>query len=169
MEMWENKNKEIIDEQTRIQEQISKLKGDEAKYFELFLNILDLAHRSREIYEKHKNPEDRRLLLSHIFSNLVITDGNVAYTLKKPVQILADRIKQHIDDKKIFEPQKTLAIKRQKDSFESLSPALLRRQGSNLRPIAYVSSTITNGTDYIIFISFVCIVAVRSEGLRGLN
>lgn len=125
MELWEKKNKEIIDEQAGIQEQIRKLKGDEAKYFELWLNILDLAHRSREIYEKHKNPEDRRLLLSHIFSNLVITDGNMAYSLKKPVQVFADRIRQHIDEKKVFEPQKTIAIKRQNDSFESLSPALL--------------------------------------------
>ena len=31
----------------------------------------------------------------------------------------------------------------------------LRRQGSNLRPIAYVFSIITDGTDYIISISCV--------------
>ncbi len=124
--MWQKKHKEITDEQNSIQEQIKRLKGDEAKYFELWLNIIDIAHRSREIYEKHKNQEDRRLLLSHIFSNLTLTDGNVAYTLKKPVQKLAERIQQHIDEKNIFEPQRTLAIKRQNDLLPALHRVRLR-------------------------------------------
>ena len=45
--------------------------------------------------------------------------------MKKPVQVFADRIQQHIDEKKFFEPKKTIAIKRQNDPSVSLSPALL--------------------------------------------
>lgn len=132
---WESKQAEITNEQKSIQDQISKLKTEEAKYFEIWLNILDLAHRAREIYEK-RSPEERRLLLSHIFSNLVLTDKNISYVLKKPVQKLAERVQQRLDAENTFEPKKSVATKRQKSSFEPLHPTMLLRQGSNLRPIA---------------------------------
>jgi site-specific DNA recombinase len=124
-DFWEKKNQEIIEEQNGLQDQIKKLKSEEAKYFEIWLNILDLARRAREIYEK-RTPEQRRILLSHIFSNLVLIDDKVIPTLKKSVATLASRVQQKIDAKNTFEPKKRLAQKRQKDSFESLCPALLR-------------------------------------------
>lgn len=131
---WQEKQKGITDEQGAIQEQIKKLKSDEAKYFEIWLNILDLARRAREIYEK-RSPEERRLLLSHIFSNLVLTDESVAYTLKTPVQKFAERIQQRIDAEKTFEQGKTLMPHGQKGSPDNQFCRWLRRQDSNLRPI----------------------------------
>ncbi len=160
---WENKNNEIIAEQCTIQDELTKLKSGEAKYFESWINILDLARRAREIYLK-RSSEEKRLLLSNIFSNLVLKDQNVAYTLTKTVERIAQRVQEKLDDKNFFEQGDDGSNKRQKDSYESLCPALLRRQGSNLRPIAYVLSTITNGTDYIISM---LISKFRSEGLRG--
>lgn len=121
---WEKKQKEITDEQAQLLEQINKLKSEEAKYFEIWLNILDLSRRAAEIYSK-RSPEEKRLLLSCLFSNLTLKDKNVAYTLKKPVAVLAQRIQEKIDSEKLLEPKKTLKDKRQKDSFESLHPALL--------------------------------------------
>ncbi len=126
LEQWEVKQKEITEEQTSVQAEISRLKDDEAKYFEIWLNILDLATRAREIYLR-RSPEERRILLSHIFSNLVLKDEKVAYTLTKPVEKLAERVQQRIDQEKTFEPRNNVVNKRQKDSFESLSPVLLRR------------------------------------------
>ncbi len=106
-ERWELKNKEIIDEQASLLEQINKLKTEEAKYFEIWLNILDLARRAREIYEK-RSPADRRILLSHIFSSLILTGEKVEPTLKAPVQKLAERVQQRLDQEKTFElKQKT--------------------------------------------------------------
>ncbi len=123
---WEKKQKEINQEQEEIRLQIEKIKNIETKYFEIWLNILDLANRAREIYEK-RSPEERRLLLSHIFSNLMLKDEKVLPLLKKPVEVLSKRVQQKIDAEKNFELKKTVATKRQKDSFESLCPALLLR------------------------------------------
>ncbi len=122
---WEIKQKEITTEQADLQAQLTRLKSDEAQYFEIWLNILDLATRAREIYEK-RSPEERRMLLTHIFSNLMLKDEKVLYTLTKPVAKLAERVQQQLDLEKTFEPKKSGLSKRQKDSFESLRPALLR-------------------------------------------
>jgi site-specific DNA recombinase len=100
-EFWERKNKEITDEQSELQEQLSRLKNEEARYFEIWISILDLAFRSREIYER-SSPQEKRTLLRHIFSNLVLTDGNVAHTFKTPVQKLVSRVQQRIDEEKSF-------------------------------------------------------------------
>lgn len=121
---WQTKQKEITDEQAGLQEQLTKLKSEEAKYFEIWLNIVDLARRAREIYEK-RSPEQRRILLSHIFSNLMLKDDNVIPTLKKSTGALAKRVQQRLDSEKSFELSKKRSTKGQSDSFESLHPALL--------------------------------------------
>ncbi len=130
-EFWEHKREETTTEQTNIQEQIKKLKGEEAKYFEVWLNIIDLAGRAREIYDK-RSPEEKRLLLSHIFTTLTLKDNEISYVLKPAMEKISKRIQQKLDEEKTFEPHKNGSTKTQKDSFESLCPALLRRQGSNL-------------------------------------
>ena len=105
-------------------EQINILKTDEAKYFEIWLNILDLARRAREIYDK-RSPEKKRLLLTHIFSNLVLKDKNTSYTLTAPIQRLAERVQERLDAENIFEPKKALGHKT-KGSFRSKTFTLLR-------------------------------------------
>ena len=75
----------------------------------------------------------------------MLEDGKVSYSLKKPVEAIAKRVQEKIDAEKSFELTKYVGKKRQKDSFESLCPALLRRQDSNLRPIAYTCPTISSG------------------------
>lgn len=122
---WEVKNKEIVDEQNATLEQINKLKTEEAKYFDIWLNIIDLARRAREIYEK-RTPEERKLLLGHIFSNLILKDDLPSYTLKEPIQRLAERVQQRLDKEKVFERKKALRRKT-KDSFSPKTITLLRR------------------------------------------
>lgn len=124
-ETWERKSKEFVDQQTEIQEQLTKLKSEEAKYFEIWLNILDLARKAKEIYQK-RDPEQRRILLAHIFSNLVLKDGVTAYTLRSSVQRIAERVQQKLDTEKDFRTVKKVAKKGQSDSFDFLHPALLR-------------------------------------------
>lgn len=123
--MWQTKQKEITDEQAILQEQLAKLKSEEAKYFEIWLNIIDLARRAREIYEK-RSPEERRLLLSHIFSNLMLKDGKVAYKLKESTEAIAKRVQERLDGEKTFELQKTLSPQGQKGSSGSDFQTLLR-------------------------------------------
>lgn len=124
-DIWEKKQSEINKEQAEIQNQISRIKNVETQYFEIWLNILDLAYRAKEIYEK-RTPEERRLLLSHIFSNLTLKDEKVLPLLKKPVEVLAKRVQEKIDAQKIFEPNKNLTLKRQKSTFVPSHPIVLR-------------------------------------------
>lgn len=105
IEKWENKQKEINDEQMGIQNQVTKLKNEETKYFEIYINILDLARRAKEIYEK-RSPEERRLLLSHIFSNLFLKDKKASSLLKSSTNKLAQRVQERIDAKNKFELEK---------------------------------------------------------------
>ncbi|MCB9805591.1 recombinase zinc beta ribbon domain-containing protein [Candidatus Nomurabacteria bacterium] len=134
LNMWEIKNKEIVGEQEEIQNQIKKMKTEEAKYFEIWLNILDLARRAREIYEK-RSPEEKRLLLNYIFSNLTLKDKKVIYSLTKPVEVLAKRVQEKLDAEKSFELKKTFVKQRRNKDLVGVSTALLHGQDSNLQPI----------------------------------
>lgn len=106
--VWETKQKEITDEQTSLQDRLAQLKSEEAKYFEIWLNIIDLARRAREIYEK-RSPEERRMLLNHIFSNLMLKDGQVISTLKKSTAAVARRVQERLDAERSLELGKSPA------------------------------------------------------------
>ena len=124
--------------------------------------------------------KDKRLLMNLMFSKLSLRDSELTIEYSKAFQILSkfvpawkkfeQRQKSPKDgsaselpvitakfkDEKPSEPQKK--IRTAKNSTVSTqfgtsmpeSRHLLREQGSNLRPIAYALSIITNGTDYII-------------------
>ena len=134
MEFWENKQAEIAKEQESTLGQITKMKNEEAKYFEIWLNVLDLATRAREIYQK-RTSEERRLLLSHIFSNLVLSDKKLNYTLKEPIKVLAERLQQGIVPYKNFELEKSFDDKAE-EPFDIKMSIVLPRLDSNQRPIA---------------------------------
>ncbi len=106
-EHWERKQKEINDEQAVIRDQLAQLKSEETKYFEIWLNILDLARRAKEIYQK-RSPEQRRTLIKYIFQTLMLKDGDTESTLKPTIEKIAKRVQQKLDLEKSFEPtQKT--------------------------------------------------------------
>ena len=129
-ETWEKKQAEANKEQEIVLEQISKIKNVETKYFEIWLNIIDLAFRAEEIY-KRRSPEQRRTLLSHIFLNLTLLDEKVLSVLKKPVEVLAKRVQKKIDAENNFEPQETVDTKEQTDTFASVCPIMCPGRDSN--------------------------------------
>ena len=122
---WEKKQAEINNEQADIQTQIKRVKSEETKYFEIWLNILDLAYRAREIYLK-RSPEQRRMLITYIFKNMVLTNKKVTYDLKRPIEVLSKRVQEKLDAENTFELAKGGSNKRQKGSSEPLCPSLLR-------------------------------------------
>lgn len=122
-ERWQAKQTSINEEQENIQKEIGRIKNDEVKYFELYINILDLARRAGKIYEK-RTPEQRRILLGHIFSNLTLKDKKVAYILKAPIEKLSKRIQEKLDAQKKLEPQKSLSNKG-KGTSDSKNDSLL--------------------------------------------
>ena len=107
-ERWELKQTAINAEQADIRAKMEQIKSEETKYFELYINMLDLARRAREIYA-NRTPAERRQLLQHIFSKLLLKDQKLDYELKAPLAKLSKRVHERIDAQKIFEPQKTLS------------------------------------------------------------
>lgn len=105
-ERWESKQNEINTEQAEILKQIEKIKSEETKYFELYINILDLARRAGEIYKK-RNPEEKRMLLQNLFSNLTVKDRNTTYSFKTTVEVFAKRVQEKIDLEKFQHKQNT--------------------------------------------------------------
>ncbi len=89
--------------------------------------VIDLAKRAKEIYMK-RSPEEKRLLLSHIFSNSMLKDQKVAYTLTKNVECITQRVQEKLDSEKVLEPNKCGPTKGQKDSFESICSAMFSLQ-----------------------------------------
>jgi hypothetical protein len=103
------KHKVLIDEQKALTTQLERLKTQEAEYFEVGLNILELASRAKEIYSKRTSTE-KRMLLKHLFKHISLKDGKVEYELKTPVRKLYEKLTL---DENTFEPKKafTNAVK----------------------------------------------------------
>ena len=118
--MWSFYSARVLVERVR-----NAYSNTEAKYFEKYVDIIDLARRAGEIYQK-RSPEEKRMLLKSIFTNLVIKDKKVAYTLNKPMEIVLRRVQEKIDAEKLFEPRKSLTHTGQKGVSTPLHPSLLR-------------------------------------------
>ena len=131
-DFWSTKNQQLLAEQKGFQEQLEKLKSQEADYFDLYLDILKLAERARRIYENPRRaPEEKRLLLKHIFATIQFGNGEVDYTLKTPVRKYAERL-ENVEN--IFEPEKALSLNTNHSSDARIA-SMLPRQDSNLQPI----------------------------------
>ena len=128
---WQEWNNKLQTEQKDIIDQIAKLKSQEASYFELGLNIMELARKARTIYSK-RSPDEKRLLLRTMFKTITLKDKEVSYTLTEPVRKLHEKL---ILSENFFEPKKAFADKAKALSEAKIAMMLLR-QGSNLRPIA---------------------------------
>lgn len=104
-------------------ESLKKLNEGNTKYYEAGFAIHELASRAKDIYNSEKaTTEDKRLLLSKVFSNLTMGDSNIApeYTLAfefltKWVPILNNT----------FEPLLNGSAKRQESDFSLSHPTLL--------------------------------------------
>ncbi len=130
-EFWAGKHKVLIDEQRALTTQLERLKTQETEYFEVGLNILELASRAKEIYSK-RTPVEKRMLLKYLFKHISLKDGKVEYELKTPVRKLYEKLTL---DENTFEPQKAFTDKAKASSGSKIN-TLLRRLDSNQRPIA---------------------------------
>lgn len=133
-EFYDRKFTEYTKEKTDVIESLKKLDEGNTKYYEAGYALHELASKASEIYSSPKaTTEDKRLLLSKIFSNISMEPSALApqYTmafefLTKWVPVLNNT----------FEPRKNVTPKGPKVVCVELNPTLLREQDSNLRPIA---------------------------------
>ena len=119
---WKSKNEKLVIEQKDIVGQLEKLKSQEAEYFEIGLNILELARKSRRIYSK-RSDEEKRMILRTMFKKIELTDGKITYELIEPVRLLEERLNSV---KNIFEPKKPLQ-KGLSRTLQSKTAAMLPR------------------------------------------
>lgn len=123
--MKRKKQKAIEEERSGISEQFARVRAEETRYFDIYSNIMDLARRAGEIYAK-RTPEQRRQLLSLLFSNLTLKDKKIMYSFTKPVEVMAKRIQTKLDVAKKFEPEKTLTPQGRKGSLVPELNSMLR-------------------------------------------
>ena len=125
--------KVIIDatkEKEDLMEALKTLGDERTEYYEAGYAIHELASKATEIYRSEKaTVEDRRLLLSYIFSNLSLNTGEIRPNYTLAFEFLREWVPLLNNT---FELEQGGSTNRQKEVSEALCPTLLRDQGSNL-------------------------------------
>jgi site-specific DNA recombinase len=124
VETYERLFKQYTQQKEDAVRELTKLNTGNKKYYEAGYAIHELALKAKEIYNAEKTTdEDRRMLLSYVFSNIPINGLQT-----KPVYTLAFNFLANWVPKinNILELEKTLANKRQKGTFVPSHPILLR-------------------------------------------
>ncbi|MFZ2038849.1 MAG: recombinase family protein [Minisyncoccia bacterium] len=105
-------------------ELLKKLNEGNTKYYEIGFAIHELASKAEEIYKSPRcSIEDKRLLLSKIFSNMSLNTDEISADYTLAFQFLTNWVPVLNDT---FEPEKNVANKRQKSTFVLSHPTLLR-------------------------------------------
>ena len=128
-------------EQEQILDSLNKHKDANLKYFEMGVTVLQVAKQAWKIYinrNKTEMVDDKKLLLSLIFSNTTLNGKKVEVSFHKAFKIIFDRVGElmgeKIDQNKIFEHLNKPVNKEKNGRFASVHPIWLRGQDSNLRP-----------------------------------
>ena len=132
VEFYERKFKEYTEEKNAVLKQLQKLDDGNAQYYEAGYAIHELAVRAKEIYQsKRVTVEDKRLLLSHIFSNVLLKDRKAEGKYTLAFEFLAEWMPKLNNN---FELQESGLNKHKTDEFEHVGSMWLRGWGSNPRP-----------------------------------
>jgi len=149
-EFYSKKLKEYTEQKEEATETLKKLNEGNTKYYQAGYTLHELALRAGEIYKSPKATiEDKRLLLSKIFSNLSLGADNITPDYTSAFQFLTKWIPKLNDT---FEPPFGGSNKREESTSVLSNLILLRSLDSNQGPIAYICSKISFGMDYIIIL-----------------
>lgn len=111
-------------------EALGKLSKGRTQYYEAGYSIHELALKAIAIYQSKKAaPEDKRLLLSYIFSNLSQNDNGIGINYSLAFEFLLEWMPKI---NKTFELAENRLRKGKRDAFAPLRPVLLPGQDSNL-------------------------------------
>ena len=129
-EFYEQKFKQYTEEKEEIVSSIKKHSNAQTKYFELGMSILELSQKAKEIYQK-ATIEEKRTLLTLVFSNLYLNEGKLSVSYTPAFEILSNCVSA---TNKIFEPAKSDINKAKNRGFNPVFAGLLRGEDSNLQP-----------------------------------
>lgn len=123
-EFYERKFKEYSEEKENILNKLNKINDTNVQYYEAGYAIHELALKAKEIYQSEKaTTEERRLLLSYVFSNLTLNGAKIRGNYTLAFEFLAEWMPKL---NKIFEPAKIGQNERKTEAFTSVHPVLLR-------------------------------------------
>jgi len=88
-EMWRQRHGEWRAEQERIQNQISSMAGQKDEYLNRGVELIELVQHFETLYEK-ASPEKKRKMVELVSSNLVLKNGTIEYSYRKPFDILVE-------------------------------------------------------------------------------
>ena len=145
-EFYQKKYQQYSNELGEFSDTIKKHNESSLKYYELGINIFDLSQRAKEIYSRAQL-EQKRQLISLVFSTMLLDEGRLHYKYTAPFQILSSAVAAtnksskmtdgvNLTDK-IFEPKKKAGNTELTGALYAFSPTLLRREDSNLQPRPY--------------------------------
>ncbi len=104
---------------------LKKLGESRAAYYEAGLAIHELALKASEIYKcPEASTEEKRLLLSHIFSNLTLNADKIRPNYTLGFEFMSEWMPRI---NSTFELAESGSIKGKRDAFASLHPIVLRR------------------------------------------
>lgn len=125
VDFYERKFKEYSEEKESILEKLNKFNQVNTQYYEAGYAIHELALKAREIYQSQKaTVEEKRLLLSYVFSNITLNEGKIKPNYTLAFEFLANWMPKV---NKNFEQAKIGQNKRKTDDFASVCPEILRR------------------------------------------
>ncbi|MFA5368934.1 MAG: recombinase family protein [Candidatus Paceibacterota bacterium] len=103
---------------------LQRLSEGRTSYYEAGYAIHELASRAKDIYQSEKvTTEEKRLLLSYVFSNLTQDEDRITPNYTLAFDFLANWVPKL---NKIFEPQTIGSNKRKNRVFDPACPTLLR-------------------------------------------
>ena len=86
-ELWSRKSNGWNDEKEKLEAELKIISNNKDDYMKVGVELIELIQHSGIIY-KHASPERKRRLVDLISSNLLLADGIVEYTIKKPFNYL---------------------------------------------------------------------------------
>ena len=88
---YEEKHEQFINQKTELNEQLAKLDKSHGKQLEQRLVILELSQKASQIY-RQKTPEQKRLILSKLFTKLTLKDGVLSVKYTNFAKAIAEKV-----------------------------------------------------------------------------
>lgn len=128
-QLCEKMIKEFTDEKEDAINSLSKLNEDRYIYYQAGMSVHKLVARAKEIYESEKATiEEKRLLLSQVFSNLTLNEGKIDINYTLGAAFWAEWMPRLNSS---FEPSKMPSFTNKTDDFSSVCPVVRGRRDSN--------------------------------------
>ena len=134
-DFYDKKLQQYKKEQEETLDSLNRHRNANLKYFEMGVAVLQIAEEARDTYLKpRRTVEQKRTLLSFLFSNPKINGKNVEISYQKAFKLIHNRVQQELSEKNTkkstFEPAKKPTNKEKSAALRDTHPIWLRTVNS---------------------------------------